>query len=170
MKKRSVFLLLSLALIAAGLFVITSRPALAQAPQPTPSDDDVNRVARQLYCPVCENISLDVCGTQACAEWRALIRQKLAAGWSDQQIKEYFAQQYGDRVLATPPARGLNWLVYIVPPVLILAGGVLVWRVLSSMRKARPSASASPAGSPTAGSPEDDPYLARLEEELRKKE
>src|SRR5512135_3225730 len=89
----------------------------AQQAQPTPSDDQVNRVAKQLYCPVCENIPLDVCPTQACQEWRDLIRQKLALGWSDQQIKDYFALQYGDRVLAEPPRRGLNWLVYFLPPV-----------------------------------------------------
>lgn len=172
MKKRSRILLLSLILIAIGLSAVSSRTVLAQAPQPTPSDDDVNRVARQLYCPVCENISLDVCGTQACIEWRALIRQKLGQGWTDQQIKDYFAQQYGDRVLAEPPRRGLNWLVYVLPPVMILIGGVIVWRVLVSMRKERPSAAAASAGQPAtgSGSPEDDPYLARLEEELRKKD
>ena len=169
MKKRTIFLILGLCLIAGGLAAVTSRPTLAQAPQPTPSDDDVNRVARQLYCPVCENISLDVCGTQACAEWRALIRQKLGQGWSDQQIKDYFAAQYGDRVLAEPPRKGLNWLVYVVPPLFIVIGGVIVWRVLASMRKERPSAAAV-TGSATPGSQEDDPYLARLEEELRKKD
>ena len=38
------------------------------------TDDQVNAVAKQLYCPVCENIPLDVCPTQACAEWRELMR------------------------------------------------------------------------------------------------
>jgi cytochrome c-type biogenesis protein CcmH/NrfF len=96
---------LILALLAAGL-------ASAQEPTPRPvSDDQVNVVAKQLYCPVCENIPLDVCGTQACEQWRGLIREKLAAGWSEGQVKQYFVDQYGDRVLGTPPARSLNWLV-----------------------------------------------------------
>ena len=70
----SFFFTLILALLAAGL-------ALAQNPNPpVPSDDQVNAIAKQLYCPVCENIPLDVCGTQACAQWRELIREKLAAG------------------------------------------------------------------------------------------
>src|SRR4030066_212316 len=80
------------------------------AQQPTPSDDQVNAIAKQLYCPVCENIPLDVCPTTACAQWRELIRQKLADGWSEQQIKEYFVQQYGSRVIGTPN----RWL-FLIP-------------------------------------------------------
>jgi cytochrome c-type biogenesis protein CcmH len=81
--------------------------SFAQQDQPV-TDDQVNAIAKQLYCPVCENIPLDVCGTQACAQWRELIREKLSQGWTDAQIKQYFADQYGDRVLAQPPAEGLN--------------------------------------------------------------
>ena len=81
-----------------GLLIV----GVAAAQQPTPSDDQVNAIAKQLYCPVCENIPLDVCPTTACAQWRELIRQKLADGWSEQQIKEYFVQQYGSRVIGTP--------------------------------------------------------------------
>ena len=62
--------------------------------------NDVNRVARQLYCPVCPNTPLDVCETQACSDWRELIRTKLNAGESDRQIIDYFVAQYGERVLA----------------------------------------------------------------------
>src|SRR5262245_61490434 len=105
-------MLYRLSLFTLSLLVFAN---LAHAQGPTPSDNDVNRVARQLYCPVCENVPLDVCPTQACAEWRADIRERLAQGWTDEQIKAYFAQQYGDRVLAQPPARGLNLLLYLLP-------------------------------------------------------
>ena len=70
------------------------------------SDDEVNEVAKDLYCPVCESTPLDVCPTQACADWRELIRTKLAAGETRQDVLEYFARQYGDGVLADPPRRG----------------------------------------------------------------
>ena len=52
---------------------LAAAPA-TRAQAPTPSADDVNRVARQLYCPVCQNIPLDVCPTDACAKWRDTIR------------------------------------------------------------------------------------------------
>ena len=149
-----------------------SSPVLAQ--QPTPSDNEVNRVAKQLFCPVCENTPLDVCPTQACAEWRELIRQKIAAGWSDQQIKDYFAAQYGDRVLSEPPRKGLNWLVYILPALFFLGGAYLVFTVLRRMRRLTSAAeAAASAGTHTAEvSPDDgpqDPYLKQVEDELKKR-
>jgi cytochrome c-type biogenesis protein CcmH len=156
-------------LLTALLMWAPARQALAQ--EPTPSDDEVNQIAKQLYCPVCENIPLDVCPTQACAQWRELIRLKLADGWDEQQIKQYFAEQYGDRVLAMPPARGLNWLAYIVPMLVILVVAlvflsiilILVFRGLG-LYHPRPKQAASiiePA-------PVDE-YVARLEEELRRR-
>ena len=142
--------------------------ALAQSPTPRPvTDDDVNAVARQLYCPVCENIPLDVCPTQACAEWRELIRQKLAAGWTEQQIKDYFAEYYGDRVLAEPPASGLNWIIYILPWVAFLGGAVIVGRVIISMRRKVSTATARIEPDSANAKNVDDPYLAKLEEDLR---
>ena len=109
-----------------------------------PTDDDVNAVAKELYCPVCENIPLDVCGTQACAQWRDLIREKLAEGWTREQIQDYFALHYGDRVLAEPPRRGLNWLVYALPLATLLVGGVIVAQTLRRTRR-KPAAPAAAA-------------------------
>jgi cytochrome c-type biogenesis protein CcmH len=149
------------ALLAAALGAAWAVGAAAQPP--TPSDNDVNQVASQLYCPVCENVPLDVCPTQACAQWRELIREKLAAGWSDDQIKQYFVAQYGDRVLATPPAHGLNWLVYFLPPVAILAGAGVLTVVLRSWRR-------SPGGETQAPTPPDDPYTREVEAELERLE
>ena len=129
-----------------------------------PTDDDVNAVAKQLYCPVCENIPLDVCPTQACEEWRELIRLKLSEGWSETQIKDYFVEQYGDRVLATPPATGFNWLVYIVPPLAILLGVFLLYKAFRSLRSVEEA--------DTIEVPEEEiseEYVAQLEEELRKR-
>jgi cytochrome c-type biogenesis protein CcmH len=141
--------------------------ALAQSGDPgEPTADQVNAIAKGLYCPVCENIPLDVCGTQACAQWRDLIREKLRQGWSEAQIKQYFVTQYGDRVLATPPARGLNWLVYIVPPIAILAGIYILYRAFQSWKQppTEPDVNKSEPETPPA-----DDYVLRLEDELKKR-
>ncbi len=142
------------------LILITVTPAHAQ--QSTPQPDDVNRVASQLYCPVCENTPLDVCPTQACAQWRSLIRDKLAAGWTDDQIKQYFADQYGIRVLAEPPTP----LIYIIPPILLLIGVALLVRAFRSMRRKPVAATAQQTTPAPAG---EDAYLSRVEEELKKR-
>jgi cytochrome c-type biogenesis protein CcmH len=157
------------ALLALAAILSIAHVTLAQQSTPRPvTDDQVNAVARGLYCPVCENIPLDVCGTQACAQWRDLIRVKLSQGWTDAQIKQYFVDQYGDRVLATPPARGLNWLVYVIPPVAILAGAYILYRAFQAWRKPVPAVSpvAGAQGEPTTV---DNEYVARIEEELKKR-
>lgn len=153
----------TIALVALISLALWATPATAQ--ETTPSDDEVNAIAKGLYCPVCENVPLDVCPTQACEQWRATIREKLALGWSEDQIKEYFVAQYGDRVLAAPPARGFNWLIYVLPPIVIVASAVLLGLTLRRWQR--------PGGAPPAveatGSAEADPYAQRLEDELRKR-
>ena len=156
---------------------LSTGPVSAQ--QPTPSDDQVNAIARQLYCPICENIPLDVCPTDACHQWRELIRQMLAEGKSEAVIKQYFVDHYGARVLSEPPAAGLNWLVYIVPPVVFLAGVLVLYLALRSWKHAGPGSATVATGQETAPEsgqppkttglpPLEDEYAARLEEQLRK--
>lgn len=149
-------LILLLGSLASLLFV---DPVFAQSGEPT--DDQVNAIARQLYCPVCENIPLDVCPTQACAQWRATIKEKLAAGWSEQKIKDYFVEQYGERVLAQPSARGLNVFVWILPPIVLLGGAFFLVQYLRRVR--RPAPAAAPV------SPAPDDYTTQLEQELEKR-
>ncbi len=132
-----------------------------QAQDEQPTDDQVNTVAKGLYCPVCENVPLDVCPTPACKQWRDTIRDQLAEGWTKGQIEQFFVDQYGDRVLGTPPATGLNWLVYLLPPLVFVAGAVILAGVFRGWRK--PLVSTIESASP------DDPYLDRVEEELRRR-
>ncbi len=145
------------------LAALAVRPAWAQGPRP-PTDDEVNAIARKLYCPVCENTPLDVCPTQACAQWRSLIRQMLAEGKTEQEIVQYFVDNYGARVLNEPPRQGFHWLAYLVPPLAILVGVAIVVQAFRAMKRPGPAA-------PTARSDQEallDEYLLRLEEELRR--
>ena len=156
--------ILALVLLLAGLLT-----SVAFAQDNTPTDDEVNAVAHQLYCPVCENTPLDVCPTEACRQWRELIRTQLSEGMTEDQIKDYFVANYGARVLAEPPLTGLNWLVYILPPTIILLGAFFLFRSFREWTKASATASAASAERGEASSPKKDDYVARLEEELKKR-
>src|SRR5258706_7397186 len=156
-------------LILIGLFSLVLSAfwiGVASAQQPTPANGGVNGIARQMYCRVCEITPLDVCATQACAQWRALIREKLAAGWTDEQIKQYFVEQYGVRVLAKPPGGGWYAFVYIIPPVLFVLGAFILYRAFVSMRKPAVT-NVEPGATPSVQG--DDEYLHRVEEELKKR-
>ncbi len=152
---------------------------MAVSAQDDISDDEVNEVAKDLYCPVCESTPLDVCPTQACADWRELIRTKLAAGETRQDVLDYFARQYGDGVLADPPRRGVSLIVlWVLPVLVVLLGGLLFFRLLRGMRPttaapspsgpAAPQSPRSPAPSPAMKPDEPlDDYIARVERELK---
>jgi cytochrome c-type biogenesis protein CcmH len=133
-------ILVSLLLFLMFLFS-NSDPAIAQSggqgfvrSDGYPSDDDVNSVAKKLYCPVCPNTPLDVCETKACTDWRAQIREQLADGWSQQQVMDYFVTQYGERVLAEPPRKGFTSLVWVFPITGTFLGGLLILHVLKNWR------------------------------------
>jgi len=151
------------------LAIVLIPSAIVHAQDPTPSDDQVNEIARQLYCPVCENTPLDVCPTEACRQWRALIRQMISEGRTEAEIKQYFVENYGARVLGAPPATGLNWLVYIIPPVIILAGALFLLRALKEWTKPATASAGSGSAPSDVGSAPQDEYIARLEDELKKK-
>ncbi|HJW83039.1 MAG TPA: cytochrome c-type biogenesis protein CcmH [Anaerolineae bacterium] len=154
---RKVFL--ALLAVVASFYAV----AVVEAQQRTPTDDEVNAIAKQLYCPVCPNTPLDVCETKACQDWRQQIRDQLAAGWSEPQIIDYFVAQYGERVLAEPQRGGFTGLVWVLPVISALLGLVVVGQVLKGWRASRQPPLAP--GLPAAHiSPE---VLARIEQELQ---
>lgn len=169
---RSRLWLLTLIMTGLATAVLAAASLRVRAQEATPSDDDVNAIASQLYCPVCQSTPLDVCPTQACRQWRDLIRQMLAEGKSADEIKQYFVDNYGASVLSEPPRTGLNWLVYIVPPAAFLLGAFLLFRAFVLWK--RQAQVAAPASQPARRSRRarhaDDGYAARLEEELRKRQ
>ena len=148
-------------LIALAAMLMTI-PALAQ--NPTPTDDEVNRIAKQLYCPVCQNTPLDVCPTEACRQWREEIRSMLAEGKSEAEIKEYFVNYYGAHVLNEPPNR---LVTYLVPAVAILLGTILLLRGFQMWRK--PIGTEAVSGESEAKPVPEDDYVTKFEEELKKR-
>jgi len=144
--------------------LFTQKTVIAQDVAPV-SDDEINEIAGELYCPVCENIPLDVCPTTACAQWRELIGEKIAEGWTKQQIKDYFAEQYGWNVLAVPPRTGLNWLIYILPPAVFIAGGVMVF---SLIRRGKKKQTATPIEKKTSAHDTSVNVMQKIEEDLKK--
>ena len=175
-----------LSLLVCLLVGVVALPALAQdVEEPEEpvlrevSDDEVNDVAKDLYCPVCENTPLDVCPTKACADWRELIRTKLAQGETKEDIFDYFVLQYGDSALAQRPKTGINLVLWLLPFVAVGLGLVFFARYMKGLRSAEETAvsasstqSVSPTEPPVETAPPEpaqDDYMARIEQELEEK-
>jgi len=165
MKHRNIVLHVSLLLT---LLIFVFSVELVSAQGPVPSDDDVNAIAQELYCPICENTPLDVCPTEACRDWRELIRQMLAEGRAPEEIKQYFVDHYGARVLSEPPLAGVGWMVYVVPVLAFSAGVFLLARGIKKWVRLPEKGGKEAAGMPGSESGAD--YRSRLENELQKRD
>jgi cytochrome c-type biogenesis protein CcmH len=162
-----VFWVASVLLLIALTSVVLAQSGTPPAPTPPARQpvtaDDVNHIAKQMYCPVCENEPLDACRTAACQQWRAQISQMLSEGQSEQQIKDYFVARYGVRVLAQPPAQGTSLLLYVLPILGLIVGVVIVVWLLRRLRARGAAASSAADALTTPG----DEYIDRVERDLK---
>ena len=118
----------------------------ANAP-PTVDEETVRRVATQLRCVVCQNLSVLDSPSEMAAQMRAIIRERLAAGESPEQVVQYFVDKYGEWILLSPREHGFNLLVWAAPVVSVLVGLAVVAVFLRrwTRPRARPAAPIDPA-------------------------
>jgi cytochrome c-type biogenesis protein CcmH len=129
--------------------------------QRTVTQDEVNAVAERMYCPVCENIPLDDCGTVTCQAWKEEIRTQLIAGQSADSIIADFVVRYGEQVVGIPQNPILRALSLVTPWLMVgLALFIGVWTF--RRWQVRPSETATPAA-PTANS---EAYRSRIEQDV----
>ncbi|MGD1878095.1 MAG: cytochrome c-type biogenesis protein CcmH [Kiloniellaceae bacterium] len=141
-------------LLALGSLV----PAFAVEPGEMLDDPALERRARDLSaeirCVVCQNESIDSSNAEIAHELRVLVRERLVAGDSDQQVLDYLVARYGDYVLLRPPMKPETYLLWFGPFVVLLLGGLGVFVYFRHLR----AAPAMPAGLSTA----EEARLARL--------
>jgi cytochrome c-type biogenesis protein CcmH len=124
--------LLLLALLAARTY--------AAAPIEDVSFPDAEQEARyhhligELRCPKCLNVNLAGSDAPIAANMRARIREQLAEGLSDDEIKAFWVARYGDFVLYRPRLTAATAVLWFGPLVLLLAGFVIVRRMLANSR------------------------------------
>jgi cytochrome c-type biogenesis protein CcmH/NrfF len=140
----------------------TGAQAATTARSPAPSASYL-QVVNDVMCVVCHE-PLSVAQSPEAFQERDYIRQLVAQGKTRKEIENDLVQQYGPAVLARPPAHGVNLLVYIIPPAVLIVGIAVIavfiprWR-----RRAREAASKEPTRA-TAGLDAAD--AERLNEDL----
>lgn len=118
------------------LFATAAHAAPAPGALTDPAMETRARALQQeLRCVVCQGKSIDKSNAPIAADIRRLIRDRIQAGDSDVQIKEYLVGRYGDFVLMKPPLEPNTWLLWFGPFAVLLAGGGIAASVIARARK-----------------------------------
>jgi cytochrome c-type biogenesis protein CcmH len=126
----------ALSLVMSLVLALAIAPAAAQEPPPTPDRPlaDAAQEARaqalfnDIRCVVCQHEAISDSPAGIAADMRSLVREEIAAGRSDQQVRDDLVRRYGDFVLFTPPLRGGTWLLWFGPlAVLLVAAAALLF-------------------------------------------
>lgn len=157
---------LVLALVAlVGFISIDAVWAADQATALTPAQEALAvRLEGKLIAPCCWVQTVDQHQSEAADQVKAQIRMLVAQGRGEDEILDSFVAQYGEKILASPRARGFNAIVYVLPLVAFLvAAGAVTVLVMRWRRRPAPVASAVAVA---PGSAADEALRTRLEDEL----
>lgn len=139
--RRKMMLLMVILLTAAPL-----SGALAVQPDEILKDPameaDARQISAELRCLVCQNQSIDDSDAPLARDLRLLVRERLTAGDTKQEVIDFIVARYGEFVLLRPPFSAKTYLLWFAPLLLLGAGGYLAYRVFGQTNR---SAVASPA-------------------------
>ena len=147
-----------------GLMLATYAPQQAgSALLDPPREARVQALGKELRCPMCQGLSIADSNSSAARAQMDKVRELVAAGKTDQEIRDFFTSRYGEWALLDPPASGMNFLVWMLPLALLVGGGFAIAR---TMRRPVPP---PPAPEPTEDRPTpEDPYLEAVRAEMRR--
>ncbi|HUK06746.1 MAG TPA: cytochrome c-type biogenesis protein [Stellaceae bacterium] len=97
-------------------------------------------LSAEFRCMVCQNESIDQSDADLAHDIRVLIRERLKAGDSDQQVRDFLVRRYGDFILLEPPVKPVTYLLWFGPFVLLVLGMVGIGMFLRTRGAAAPSA------------------------------
>jgi len=116
--------LLFVLLLAAGAAALAQEPLVYDD---AAQEERYNALTLELRCTVCQNQSLADSDAPLAQDLRAEIYEMMMAGRSDDEIKTFMIERYGDFVLYRPPMQGNTLALWILPIFLLLVGAVIVF-------------------------------------------
>ena len=129
-----------------------------------PREARVQALGKLLRCPMCQGLSIADSGSSAARAQMDRVRELVAEGKTDDEIRTYFVARYGEWALLEPAAHGANWLVWLLPGALLLVGAAVIARLLRRRPVLRQAEAAADAGAPSRHDPYLDAVRAELEE------
>ena len=155
-------LILFIVSIHASVLLMACTNAQADVP---PIEQRAQALNKSIMCPVCPGESIDQSQVALAVQMRGIVNEKLAEGWTDEQVREFFVERYGPSVLLEPPTEGISLLAWVVPPVGIIAAIVVFIAVVRHMRR-RPEESPISDGDVEMSDDDLRQYYKRIESSM----
>ncbi len=162
MKKPAFIIIILLAPI---IIMLSSFGCTAAKPVLT-LDEQAGEIYRSLMCPLCPGQTIDQSQSKLSAQMRSLVREKLEQGESREEILQFFVERYGETVLAAPVKSGFNLIVWVIPILVIFAGGILLWVIIRRWVQGK-NKFAAELPSPGEDGGQDEKYRQQLEKDLK---
>ena len=93
------------------------------------------QLSKQIMCPICDGQTLDQSQSQLSKDMKNSILNLLDEGKTNKEIRDFFANRYGEEVLASPPQKGFNIFLWIVPSIIFLTGILIIFNAYKNMKK-----------------------------------
>lgn len=154
-------MLMAAVILAANPVTGAPRPQDREPLSPAEVDQLTAEVAAQLRCPVCRNQAVLESSSGLARQMQTVIREKIAAGETPEQVKAYFVSRYGGWILLKPEPRGINLLVYLLPAAAVLFGGAVLFRQMRRWTGSVGSDEPAPEPPDEALSEEEEAWLRR---------
>jgi cytochrome c-type biogenesis protein CcmH len=129
---------------ALALLIVLFAPASSRAVEPNEMlsnpalEARARAISEELRCMVCQNESIDESEAPLAHDLRVLVRQRLLAGDSDQQVIDFLVARYGEFILLKPPFSWNTIALWGAPPALLLIGAVMIVLVERRRKAAGP--------------------------------
>jgi cytochrome c-type biogenesis protein CcmH len=119
-------------------------------------------LSQELRCLVCQNQSIDDSNAPLARDLRVIVRERLTAGDSDEQVIAYLRRRYGDFVLLKPPVEPATYALWFGPPALLVIGGIGLLVLHRRRRRLAVEGAAAEAAAPPPLSAEERRRLDAL--------
>ena len=133
-------------LLLCCLLLVGIAPAAAVQPDEMLADPALEArardISREIRCLVCQNQSIDDSDADLAHDLRVIVRERLVAGDSDDQVRQYLVDRYGDFVLLNPPVKPATYLLWFGPIAIFVVAAVGVGLYLR--RRQGPALAAAP--------------------------
>ena len=98
-------------------------------------NNKIREISQNVRCLVCQNQSMDESNSELAKDLKILIKEKLIAGDSDEEIYGFLKERYGDYILLKPPLNLNTVILWFLPFIVLMFGSIMIFKIIKSSKR-----------------------------------